>query len=97
MECWAWVPVETFVGEQIRSRAPCGGHMIEKLKQYGIWNTDEEDAHYWELYDSIQDAVASQSTSEAVEVYELTAEPLGLYKLSTVKAVKVKTRKKKAS
>lgn len=53
-----------------------------KTVQYGIWNDDEEDSQYWELHDSLEDAVKS---SPDKEVYILRAKPIGRYRMEPVR------------
>lgn len=62
-----------------------------KKVQYAIWN-DEEDGQFWELFDSIEDAVDGRSGGP-VEVYRMEARHLGRFKRA-VKTVRVKRRKR---
>lgn len=63
------------------------------LKQYGVWNTDN-DTGYWDLYDSVEDAVSTHG--DGCEVYIIVPKKLGTFKRS-VKIVKIKKRKKKTT
>lgn len=66
--------------------------MARKDKQYAKWNTEssDPDEHYWELYDSIADAVCGDD--EPVEIFEMNPKSIGFFK-QCYKVVKVKKRK----
>ena len=70
-------------------------------KQWAVWNT-ESDVPYWDLYDSLQDAVSSNV--EGTEIYEGKFRKLGKFILKTeivpytsktvVDSLKSKTKRK---
>lgn len=69
--------------------------MNKPNKIYLVWEDDSdcESGGYFSQYDTISDAV--QSTGGVVEVFVANVKRLGNFRMST-KAVRVKTRKKKA-
>lgn len=67
--------------------------MNPKLKQYGVWVDPGDDSSYWEMHDSLTDAVSGNPDKE---VYLFTGKPCGKYVLKTVlvKAKKLRAKKR---
>ena len=65
-----------------------------KLVQYGVWVTDPHDAEatYWNLYDSLEDAVSDHG--DGTTVHRLEATLVGTFKRA-VKVERVRTVKRK--
>lgn len=64
-----------------------------KKIQYGVWNEEETDG-YWQLFNTIEDAVSFEG--DGCEVYRLEAKFIGRFKRA-VKIAKIKKRKRKKS
>ena len=71
--------------------------MKPKLKQFGVWQeADVPENEYFATYGTLNEAVAEESKNTEdglVEVFELTAKPIGVYQCEAV-AVKKRARKK---
>lgn len=68
--------------------------MIKGEKFYLVWTVpDDGDSAYWELFDSLQDAVEGRQEDD-VEVYEVSPKLIGTFRLrsSIVKSKKTKTK-----
>lgn len=70
--------------------------MKPQMKQYGVWRVEEnEDAGFWLMFDSIEDAVSSEGPSE---VFELSSKSLGQFEVKAiVRKLKVKKLSKKSA
>ena len=61
-------------------------------KQFLVRNEEEPDSPYWEMYDSVEDAVSANG--DGTEVYVAEPKFLGKFKRK-VELVKIKQRKRK--
>jgi hypothetical protein len=67
----------------------------KRMKQYAIWSADtnDHDAGYWNLFDSIEDAVSEGG--DGTEVFVIEPRRLGKFKRK-VEMVKIPQRKRKS-
>lgn len=62
--------------------------MKPTLKQYAFWQTtgpNDEDAGYWNAFDSLEDAVTE---ANGEDIYELNAKKLGKFDIKVIRRIK---------